>query len=97
MTSLDYVPSNTIHALHDIVGLEDKSYKKELLSETFIKILEDTNSDFSKREKEVIRLYLDGYEIKDIAKILHCSLQTVYRNYNQAVEKIGRVLKGLFK
>lgn len=97
VTSLDFVPSNTIHALHDIVGLEDKSYKKELLSEVFIKIIEDKYNDFSNREKNVIKLYLDGYDMKDIAELLHCSIQTVYRNYHQAVDKIGRVLKGLYK
>lgn len=97
VTSLDFVPSNTIHTLHDIVGLEDKSYKKELLSEVFIKIIEDKYNDFSRREKNVIKLYLEGYDMKDIAELLHCSIQTVYRNYHQAVDKIGRVLKGLYK
>ena len=96
-SSLDFIPSNTIHELHDIVGLEDKSYKKELLSEVFVKIIDDKYNDFSKREKAVIKLYLDGYEFKDISELLCCSLQTVYRNYHQAVEKIGRVLKGLYK
>ena len=96
-TSLDFMPSNTIHDLHDIVGREDSSYQKQLLSEVFTRIIEDKNNDFSKREQSVIKLYLDGYEMKDIAEILKCSLPSVYRNYHQAVTKIGRVLKGLYK
>ena len=96
-SSLDFVPSNTVHELHDIVGFEDKAYEKELLNEAFTRIIEDKYNDFSKREKAVIKLFLDGYEISEIAELLGCSLQTVYRNYHQAVEKIGRVLKGLYK
>jgi two-component system capsular synthesis response regulator RcsB len=43
----------------------------------------------SKRESEVIRLYVSGMRINDIAVQLHRSKQTVSSQKNSAMKKLG--------
>ena len=95
--SLDYVPKNNERQLHESVGIEESFYTQETLSKAFLKIINNPDYEFTEKEKNIISYYLKGYDFKEIANITKYPLPTVYRVYNQAVEKIGSVLKGLFK
>lgn len=50
---------------------------------------DNKNVNLSKRESEVIRLYVSGMKINDIAAQLHRSKQTVSSQKNSAMKKIG--------
>ena len=95
--SLDFTPSNCVRALHDVIGLNDDSYRQQFLVELFTKIVNNPIHDFSLKEKEVVELYLNGYEMADIARLVNRSLASTYRIYKRAVLKIGSVLKDLYK
>ena len=92
--SLDISFTDCTKTLHDIVGKEDNSLKRNYLLEQLTKIINDPFNNFSEKEKTTIRCYLNGLEMKEISKILNRSLSSTYRIYKQAVEKIGSVLKG---
>ena len=97
VASLDFIPNNTIHALHDVVGIEDKAYEKDMLTEIFYRIMRNPQNRFSKREKEVLSLYLDGYELKLVAELLHISVASAYRIYHKAINKIAKVMRDPIK
>jgi len=50
---------------------------------------ESRSATLSKRESEVIRLYVSGMKINDIAMQLHRSKQTVSSQKNSAMKKLG--------
>ena len=50
---------------------------------------EKKSTSLSKRESEVIRLYVSGMKINDIATQLHRSKQTVSSQKNSAMKKLG--------
>jgi two-component system capsular synthesis response regulator RcsB len=50
---------------------------------------DNKNVNLSKRESEVIRLYVSGMKINEIAAQLHRSKQTVSSQKNSAMKKIG--------
>ena len=95
--SLDYQQSNDIKSLHDVVGNEDETYRQELLKQVYLSIIYNPVNDFSKKEQQVIELYLKGFDLKDIALITDRSKATIYRHFKQAVLKIGNVMKDLNK
>ena len=92
--SLDFTPSNAVRELHDIIGYEDRNFKLELLSDSFLKIVNDPLNNFTKKEKETISYFLSGFDVKDIAEMTNRTLSSVYKTYRKAVSKIGRVLRG---
>ena len=79
-------------SLHDYLTGESEE-PRYMLYDSFISIVENEKFGFSKREKNIIELYLLGYEIKEIAELLNISLNACYRHYNKAVQRIGVLLK----
>lgn len=92
--SLDYQQNNDIKSLHDVVGNEDETYRQELLKQAYFSIIYNPNNGFSQKEKEVIELYLKGFDMKDIATKTNRAITSVYRLFKRAVLKIGCVMKG---
>ena len=95
--SLDFAPSDDFRNLHDVIGKEDQIMRQELLREVFTSIVNNPINGFSEKEKNIIKLYLSDYDMKEIARKTNRSLATVYRIYKRAVKKIGSVMKGLQK
>ena len=80
-------------SVHDIVGQEDEKVKQELLTDTFINIVNNPKNEFTQMEKQIIKLYLVGFSLPEISKKMEWAISTVYKFYRSAVAKIGRVLK----
>lgn len=91
--SFDYVPYDNAHSLHEVIGYYDTSLKNDLLSESFMNIINDPNNSFTRREKEIIKYYLKGYSLSEIADMLGFSDTTIYDSFDKAVSKIGRVYR----
>lgn len=97
IVSLDYIPQNYERQLHESFGVEESFYTMESLSESFLKIIHNPDFKFTEKEKNIISYYLKGYEFKEISIMTQYPLPTVYRIYSQAVAKIGKALKDLYK
>ena len=77
--------------LHDSIS-SDNIDEQISLYNSLMSIINNEKSAFSLREKKVISLFLDGYEIKEISKMLKISRAKVYRAYHSAIDKIRRSL-----
>ena len=73
--------------LHDYVASEDLD-KEVSIYNSLVCIINDERCNLHKLEKEVITLSLDGYDMKEISKILKINKTTAYRNYHSAINKI---------
>ncbi len=75
------------HSLHDSVSGEDID-KEISIYNALISIINDERCKLTNNEKLVISLSLDGYDMKEISKILNKNKATIYRNYHSAINKI---------
>ena len=75
------------HSLHDSVSSDDID-KEISIYNSLINIINDERCKLTAKEKIVISLSLDGYDIKEISKILNKNKATIYRNYHSAINKI---------
>ncbi len=90
--SLDYISVNN-HPLHDSISLKENPDENNLLCETFVRIVDDPINGVKRKEREVIKLYLNGYTFREISEIINRSASTVYSLYKRAVAKIGIAMK----
>ncbi len=77
--------------LHDSVSGENIDEQISLYN-SLMALINKKKNTFTKREKTVISLFLDGYEIKEISKILKMNKTTAYRTYHSAINKIRHSL-----
>ena len=75
------------HSLHDSITSDDVD-KEISIYNSLISIINDERCKLTALEKMVISLSLDGYDIKEISKILSKNKTTIYRNYHSAINKI---------
>ena len=80
-------------SLHDVVSVNELYSEQNLLRDNFIAIIDNPNNDFTDSQRTVIKLYLDGYEFKEIAGILNWSRSKVYSLYYKAIEKIRKCMR----
>ena len=80
-------------SLHDVVGIYDDKPENDLLNHTFLEIINNPKNEFAEIEMRVIKLFLYGYEFKDIALLLNVRTSTVYRAFKKAVVKIGKKMR----
>ena len=79
-------------SLHEIIGTET-DMTRNVVMERLIGIISSKKTGLSANEKQVMRLFLLGYSLKEISLILHYSMSNIYRLYTQAIKKISFVLK----
>ena len=89
--TLDDIGGNL--SLHDVAGENDEQIKTKLLNEAFLTIVNDPKNRFTKTERNIIKLFLYGYELKDIALLLDLKVPNVYHHFKVAVDKIGKKMK----
>ncbi len=73
--------------LHDYVPSDDLD-KEVSIYNSLISIINDERCKLDVLEKEIITLSLDGYDMREISKILKINKTTTYRNYHSAINKI---------
>ena len=73
--------------LHDVLTGENVD-KNISLFNSLMNMINNPNTGLSDLEKNVISLFLDGYEFKDISKRLKISKSTTYRSYHSAINRI---------
>ncbi len=78
-------------SLHESISSEDIDEHISLRN-SLMAIINNERNSFSKREKKVISLFLDGFEIKEIAKKTKMHIAKVYRAYHSAINKIRHSL-----
>lgn len=78
-------------SLHETITSEDID-EQIFLHNSLMAIINNEKNSFSKREKKVISLFLDGYEIKEISKMTKMNIAKVYRAYHSAINKIRHSL-----
>jgi len=90
-----YVASLSNYINDDIVlnDSEDDSFSQQTtLRESFIQIISGSN-EFTALERAVVKLFLDGYEISEIAEICHKSRSAIYYNFHNAIKKMRQKMK----
>ena len=90
--SLDTTITDNGLSLHDIVGSEVEGLKNGTLYDTFIDILKDKRNDLTEMERTIIKHYLHGYSINEIAELLKSSRNKVYYLYKKALNKIRLII-----
>ena len=75
--------------LHDSIPSEDIDRRMSVFN-SLMDIINDENNKFTEYEKKILRYYLDGYNIKEISKILKTNKVRIYRGYHSAINKIRR-------
>ena len=78
--------------LHDYLNNDEIAISRQFLLDSFLTIINDPKNNFTDKERRVIKLFLSGYSHKEIAKLTHHSLSAIYKFYNSAVNKIGKVM-----
>ena len=73
--------------LHDCFGSEDID-KEITVYNSLMDIINDERCNLTDREKKVMSLSLDGYELREISKILNLNYSKIYRSYHNAINKI---------
>lgn len=78
-------------SLHDSIASED--YDKEIsIYNSLITIINDERCKLTAKEKAVISLSLDGYDMVEISKIMKINKTSAYRHYHNAINKIRHSL-----
>ena len=80
-------------SLHDVIGLCDERPDIDLLNQFYLDVINNPKNGFTELEMNVIKLFLYGYEFKDIALLLNSRQQPIYRAFKSAVSKIGKKMK----
>ena len=62
------------------------------LRESFIQMISGSN-EFTALERAVVKLFLDGYEISEIAEICQKSKSSIYYNFHNAIKKMRQKMK----
>ena len=83
--------NDTGGSLHDIVSSKDIDESISLYN-SLIRIINDERNHFTEMEKKIISLFLDGFEIKEIAIKLRINKAKTYREYHKALNKLRHSL-----
>ncbi len=83
--------NDTGGSLHDIVSSNDIEEPISLYS-SLMRIINDERNHFTEMEKKIISLFLDGFEIKEIALKIKINKAKAYREYHKALNKLRHSL-----
>lgn len=89
--SLDY-RYNDGSCLYDACGAIDNGIEQNILKDTFVNIILEPINGFKPREREVMFLYLEGNDLKEICNILQLRYSSIYRYYTISLRKLKNIL-----
>lgn len=89
--SLDQNIEGSNTSLHDVVS-DNETIQTMTIHDSLLNIVNNDKNKFSKTERLIISLYLDGYSLKEIGKMLNFSYSYVYSKYNSIIKKLREIL-----
>ena len=89
--SLDY-RYNDGSCLYDACGAIDNGIEQNILKDTLVNIILEPINGFKPREREVMFLYLEGNDLKEICNILQLRYSSIYRYYTISLRKLKNIL-----
>lgn len=92
--SLDDTRCNqTDSLLSDYVGTEDERMKREMLINDLMIAINNKDTQLTRTEKQVLKLFLKDLSFKDIGEKMNMSSSTIYNIFYKATAKLRKVLK----
>ena len=70
--------------------------KKDRKRDIIIDVLDTNRKYFSKTEFSILLLLIQGYNLNEIVDLLNTTKYQVYRNYDSAVKRMKKIIKGIF-
>ena len=89
--SLDQSFEGSNSSLHDVVT-DNEMVQTITIHDSLLNVVNDDKNKFSKTERLIFSLYLDGYSLKEISKMLCLSISYVYSKYNSIIKKLREIL-----
>ena len=90
---LEYGQGSRVKEFVTYIAAMTDQQQEQAMTKTQQLILQAMRRDVTKREMECLELYfVQGYNYKQIGKVLHISTSTICRNIHRGEEKMNRVL-----